>query len=71
MTKISAGDAERLVVDPKLVLDALQLPVGQLVAAIRPLRRRIELLQLHEDSLRLRTLRADRVGMSTRHRRPE
>jgi hypothetical protein len=44
MGEIPAGDPERLPVDAELVLDAPQLPARRLVAAVRLLRRGIELL---------------------------
>jgi len=54
------------VVDPKLVLDSPQLSARRLVAAVRPLRGGIELLQPCEHALCLRALRADLVSVSTR-----
>ena len=58
-------------VDPKLALDPLERLARRLVAAVRQLRFGIELLQLREDALRLRALRADPVGMSAWCRGPE
>ena len=69
--EIAAGHAERLMVDPKLPLELPQLLARRLVAAVRPLRGGVELLQLREHALRLRPLRADRVGVRARDRGPE
>lgn len=51
--EVGARDAKRLLVVRELTLDVLQLLSGELVAVVRPLRARIELLQLTEDALRL------------------
>jgi hypothetical protein len=69
--EIPARDAERLVVDPKPVLHQPELLVRRLVGAVRALSRRIEALQLSEDTLGLRTFRADLVRVSTRGGGPE
>ncbi len=58
--EIATGDAERLRVLRKLLLEELEPCGGLLVAAVRNLRRRIELLELRENALRLRLLRRDR-----------
>jgi len=53
------------------VLDVPQPSARRLVAAVRPLRRRVEPLQLHEHALGLCALGADLVGMRSRRCRPD
>jgi hypothetical protein len=69
--EIAAGYTERLVVDLKLPLDALQRPARGLVAAARQLCGCIELLQLCQHTLRLRPLRAYRTGVSPGYGGPD
>ena len=64
--EVPASDAQCLPVDPELVLDVLQCPARRLIPAVRPLRRRIEPLQLHEHGLRLGALGADLVRVRSR-----
>ena len=71
LREIAARYAECLAVDVELVLDAPQLLGRRLVTAVRPLRRRVELLELHEDGARLGPFRADPIRVCSRRRRPD
>jgi len=59
------------VVDPKALLDEPELLARCVVGAVRALRLRIEVLELRENALSLRALRADLVRVGTRCRGPE
>jgi len=69
--EIATGHAECLAIDDELTLDRRKLLVRRLVSAVRPLGRRVELLQPRLHGLGLRTLCADLIRASTRGRRPE
>jgi len=64
--QIPARDAERLLVLGESLVEELQFRRGELVAAVRDLRRRVEPLELRKNALRLGLLRRDRGCRSRR-----